>query len=57
MLVTMDARTTKKPASVAEDSHVLAEGTAKRDRLLASINLIGGIGLILALPFALRSGA
>jgi predicted PurR-regulated permease PerM len=53
----MDARTTKKPASVAEDSHVLAEGTAKRDRLLASINLIGGIGLILALPFALRSGA
>jgi predicted PurR-regulated permease PerM len=57
MLVAMDARTTKKPASVAEDSHVLAEGTAKRDRLLASINLIGGIGLILALPFALRSGA
>ena len=31
--------------------------TIKRDRLLASLTLIGGIGLILALPFALRAGA
>ena len=53
----MDARTSKKAVNVAEDTHVLAESTAKRDRLLASINLIGGIGLLLALPFALRSGA
>jgi predicted PurR-regulated permease PerM len=29
----------------------------KRVRLLASLTLIGGIGLILALPFALRAGA
>ena len=29
----------------------------KRVRLLASLNLIGGIGLLLALPFALRAGA
>jgi predicted PurR-regulated permease PerM len=31
--------------------------TAKRDRLLASLTLLAGIGLIVALPFALRSGA
>ena len=30
---------------------------AKRVRLLASLNLLGGIGLAIALPFALRSGA
>lgn len=30
---------------------------AKRDRLLASLTLIGGVGLVLALPFALRAGA
>ena len=29
----------------------------KRVRLLASLTLLGGIGLILALPFALRAGA
>jgi predicted PurR-regulated permease PerM len=29
----------------------------KRVRLLASLTLIGGIGLVLALPFALRAGA
>ena len=57
MVAGMDARTTRKAANAVEDSPVLAEGTAKRDRLLASINLIGGVGLLLALPFALRSGA
>ncbi len=31
--------------------------TIKRDRLLASLTLIAGIGLIVALPFALRAGA
>jgi predicted PurR-regulated permease PerM len=31
--------------------------TAKRDRLLASLTLIAGIGVIVALPFALRDGA
>ena len=30
---------------------------AKRVRLLASLTLLGGIGLIIALPFALRAGA
>src|SRR5688572_16502482 len=34
------------------------EGTAdRRDRLLAAIALIAGLGLALALPFALRAGA
>ena len=31
--------------------------TAKRDRLLASLTLIAGLGLIVGLPFALRTGA
>ena len=31
--------------------------TAKRDRLLASLTLIAGIGLVIVLPFALRGGA
>ena len=30
---------------------------AKRVRLLASLNLLGGIGLVIAMPFALREGA
>ena len=33
------------------------ESNAKRDRLLASLSLIAGVGLIVALPFALRAGA
>lgn len=41
-----------------EDAAVLAEHiTIKRDRLLASLTLIAGIGLVFALPFALRAGA
>ena len=40
-----------------EEHEVLAEVNAKRDRLLASLTLIAGLGLILALPFALRAGA
>ncbi len=40
------------------DAVELVEGlTAKRDRLLASLTLIGGIGLALSIPFALRAGA
>ena len=31
--------------------------TTKRDRLLASLTLIAGVGLIVALPFALKEGA
>ena len=39
------------PASEAENLE------AKRVRLLAALNLLGGIGLAIALPFALRAGA
>jgi predicted PurR-regulated permease PerM len=54
----MDARTTKQKASTASDvPHAHVESSAKRDRLLASIALIAGIGIIIALPFALRAGA
>jgi predicted PurR-regulated permease PerM len=57
----MDART-RKHGGVEEEhgdeARVLAEAiTAKRDRLLASLTLIAGIGLIVLLPFALRAGA
>lgn len=54
----MDVRTSKKSAEDADGPHHLAEGlTVKRDRLLASLTLIGGAGLLIALPFALRAGA
>ena len=46
---------TKLPAIAAPTEVENLE--AKRVRLLASLNLLGGIGLILALPFALRAGA
>ena len=48
---------TKKAAQAQEDAHFLVESSAKRDRLLASLALIGGIGLLISLPFALRAGA
>jgi predicted PurR-regulated permease PerM len=57
----MDARTRKQQQLIEEPSdeaRALAETiTAKRDRLLASLTLIAGIGLIVGLPFALRMGA
>ena len=55
----MDARTTKHRKQPHGDKGqvVVESDSAKRDRLLAAINLIGGIGLIIALPFALRAGA
>ncbi|HET9811873.1 MAG TPA: AI-2E family transporter [Sphingomicrobium sp.] len=55
----MDARTRKREMTeTVSDAHALAEAfTAKRDRLLAAMTLICGIGLIVALPFALRFGA
>jgi predicted PurR-regulated permease PerM len=58
----MDARA-KKHTDVdhddpAEEARALAETiSVKRDRLLASLTLIAGLGLIVALPFALRWGA
>ena len=58
----MDARTKKHghvaDSETADEARVLAETiTVKRDRLLASLTLIAGIGLIVAIPFALRGGA
>ena len=55
----MDARATKN--SKAETGGELAApvevDTVKRDRLLASLTLIAGAGLLIAFPFALRHGA
>ena len=53
----MDARTTKQKTAATEAAHAVAETNVKRDRLLASIALIAGIGIIIAIPFALRAGA
>jgi predicted PurR-regulated permease PerM len=58
----MDARTSKHghddDDDVAGEARMLAETiSVKRDRLLASLTLIAGIGLIVGLPFALRTGA
>ena len=56
----MDARIRKHDVDddVAGEARVLAETiTVKRDRLLASLTLIAGIGVIVGLPFALRAGA
>ncbi|GAA4026016.1 AI-2E family transporter [Sphingomonas rosea] len=53
----MDAPATR-PEQPHDDAAALAEHvTIKRDRLLASLTLIAGIGLVFALPFALRGGA
>ena len=52
----MDAPTTT-PAQRAGQEHDLERVALKRVRLLASLTLIGGIGLILAVPFALKGGA
>jgi predicted PurR-regulated permease PerM len=59
MLRRMDARTRKRTITeTVSHAHELAEAfTAKRDRLLAALTLIAGLGLIVALPFALRAGA
>ena len=55
----MDARTKHRtPPETADDARTMAEGiTIKRDRLLASLTLIAGVGMVIALPFALRAGA
>ncbi|MBA3729923.1 MAG: AI-2E family transporter, partial [Sphingomonas sp.] len=49
----------KAPAPANGDSQEHEHETLelKRVRLLAALTLIGGIGLILAMPFALRAGA
>jgi predicted PurR-regulated permease PerM len=57
----MDARIRKHQHvedEVGDDARLLAETiSVKRDRLLASLTLIAGIGLVVAMPFALRGGA
>src|SRR4028118_434020 len=57
----MDARKIRPggPGAVAGQTPALveAENTVKRDRLLASLTLIAGAGLLIAFPFALRHGA
>lgn len=45
------------PTGQHRDSHGDSPLEVKRIRLLASLTLLGGIGLLLALPFALREGA
>jgi len=50
----MDARS---GATGDSHGHDLESLQVKRVRLLASLTLLGGIGLLLALPFALRAGA
>ena len=50
----MDARTGSKGDSHAHDMEALQ---IKRVRLLASLTLMAGVGLIVSLPFALRVGA
>src|SRR4051795_5316744 len=60
MLPAMDVRRRHHDVEdeTAGEARLLAEGiTAKRDRLLASLTLIAGIGLIIAIPFAVRTGA
>jgi predicted PurR-regulated permease PerM len=53
----MDARTKKKAPPPVEVPHAFIESSTKRDRLLASIALIAGLGILLGVPFALRAGA
>ena len=53
----MDARTRKRAPPPVEVPHAFIESSAKRDRLLASIALIAGLGILLGVPFALRAGA
>src|SRR5206468_4491070 len=55
----MDSKTSHPVHSEPSEQVVaLAEGiTVKRDRLLASLTLLAGIGLIVMVPFALRAGA
>ena len=54
----MDARTSKKAPPDGRSPHAFIESSAKRDRLLASLDPDRrASGSIIALPFALRAGA
>ncbi len=56
MLPCMDKKVAKV-SEAAELEHAVEAITVRRDRLLASLTLIAGVGLIVSLPFALRAGA
>ena len=55
----MDARTRKQQVEEeqGDPARIQVEANAKRDRLLAGLSLIAGIGILIAMPFALRAGA
>ena len=55
----MDARTRRNVEleEQGDEGRALVESNAKRDRLLAGLSLIAGIGILVAMPFALRAGA
>jgi predicted PurR-regulated permease PerM len=61
MVRLVDARTKKhRPPDddTVDEARLIAETISiKRDRLLASLTLIAGIGLVIMIPFALRAGA
>ena len=50
-------RKNAKVSEAAELEHAVEAITVRRDRLLASLTLIAGIGVLVGLPFALRAGA
>lgn len=57
MLPFMDKRANSVETAAAELEQAVEHIAVKRDRLLASLTLIAGIGVVIGLPFALRAGA
>ncbi|RST30926.1 AI-2E family transporter [Sphingomonas ginkgonis] len=53
----MDLPAAKNPNQVSANLALTDNTDPKRDRLLASLTLIAGLGLLVGLPFALREGA
>lgn len=53
----MDAPVSRHDHTEDEAAVIAEHITIKRDRLLAALTLIAGIGLVFAIPFALRAGA
>jgi predicted PurR-regulated permease PerM len=55
----MNKRTADRAATVAaaDLEQAVEQASVKSDRLLASLTLIAGIGVVVGLPFALRAGA
>src|SRR5918996_1729126 len=45
------------PPALAPPAEVEESASYRRDRLLAALALIAGVGLAIAMPFALRAGA